>query len=93
MSKLSLVALVGALLAQPANALLTEDNLVHPRYAAGTCEYHGYRLEISCDLSLPAPPRCQINAAYNLQGKKVSFSFDTLPKPEVVIQPPIILYC
>ena len=92
--RLSLAALVSSLsLVEPAHASLTEDDLMHPRYAAGRCEYHGYILDISCDLSKPAPPRCQIDQAYTLQGKKTSFSYGTLPNPDVVIQPPTILYC
>ena len=96
MPRLSLVALVGSLslsLVEPAHALLTEGGLIAPQYAAGKCEYHGYILDISCDLSKPEPPRCQIDQAYTLQGKKTTYLYDIFPNPDVVIQPPEILYC
>ncbi len=91
MSRLSLVALVGVLLAQPAEALLTEDDLIHPRYASGRCEYQGYVIELSCDRERKEVGKCVLKNAY-LLGKKVPFP-DYLPMSNVGVQYPKILYC
>ena len=91
--KTSLAAIVlGVSLSAPAQALIDDSDL-NVDYAHGSCLYHGYVLEISCDLSKPEhTDRCQIGHIYTPKGKEVTYP-ESLPTPKVVLQPPKILYC
>ena len=88
-----LAALVlGTILSSPAQAIIDDSGLVAD-YAHGSCFFHNYVLEISCDLSKPRnTDRCIIDKAMTPQGKPVDYP-EYLPRPNVVIRPPTILYC
>ena len=89
--KISLAALVlGAVISPPVYAVIDGDS--NPRYAGGTCLYHGYVLEISCDLWKKTAPHCQVDQTRTQNGKKVPYP-QYLPGPDVVLQPPKLLYC
>lgn len=94
MSRISLVALVGVMLAQPAEAFLTEDDLMAPKYAqyaVGKCEYKGYVLEFECDRERKSVDKCVLKNTY-LHGNKVP-NPNSFPMPNVVVRYPEILYC
>lgn len=91
MSRLSLVALVGFLYASPAEASLDVDDGLSIRYARGSCNYHEYVLEISCDLENQKGKQCHIAKTY-FQGKEIVYP-SNLPFPDVAFRPPTILYC
>lgn len=88
MSRLSLVVLVGFLYASPAKAVISDDDLTRPRYAAGKCEYQNYVLEFECDREREEVDKCVLKNAY-LHGKKVSIP-NYFPMPNVVVQYPEI---